>query len=277
LDELYRDFLALAEAEDREVVFLDLHTTSGRGAPFVGFADSLQNLSLALELPITTILGLAEVLDGPMLNYFADLGYPCVVVEGGEHGDAAAVDILESAIWLFLVATGCLEDSAVPDIDKHRARLGASAAGMPRFVEIRYRHHIEPADEFRMEPGFKSFDPIEKGQLLAHDRNGEIRARQSGRILMPLYQGLGEDGFFISREVGKIHLGAAILLRRVGAARLLPLLPGVRRHPTYGDRFEVDLEKAGPITVGIFHMLGYRRLRPEGDHFVFSNRATLPG
>ncbi|MHC4922511.1 MAG: hypothetical protein ACYTG4_00315 [Planctomycetota bacterium] len=148
---------------------------------------------------------------------------------------------------------------------------------MPRVVEIRYRHHIEPSDEFRMEPGFRSFDVVETGQLLARDRNGEIRARQSGRLLMPLYQGQGEDGFFIAREVGKVHLGAAILLRRVGAARLLPLLPGVRRHPAYPDRFEVDLEKAGPITVGIFHMLGYRRLRPEGDRYVFSNRSTLPG
>jgi len=28
--------------------------------------------------------------------------------------------------------------------------------------------------------------------------------------------------------------------------------------------------------VGLLHLLGYRRIRPEGERFLFSRRASLP-
>jgi hypothetical protein len=37
--------------------------------------------------------------------------------------------------------------------------------------------------------------------LLAHDRNGEIRAPFDGLVLLPLYQSEGSDGFFYGRSV----------------------------------------------------------------------------
>ena len=52
-----------------------------------------------------------------------------------------------------------------------------------------------------MKEGFKNFDRIEKGQLLATDRHGNILSPTDGLILMPLYQKQGENGFFIVREV----------------------------------------------------------------------------
>ena len=72
---------------------------------------------------------------------------------------------------------------------------------MPHVVEIRSRHAIEPADRFTMVPGYVSFQPITQDELLAHDREGPIRAPEDGMILLPLYQGLGEDGFFTCRTV----------------------------------------------------------------------------
>lgn len=62
-------------------------------------------------------------------------------------------------------------------------------------MEVRHRHPIVPDDEFRMGEGFRTFQNIVAGQLLAHDRRGEVHASESGRILLPLYQGLGSDGF----------------------------------------------------------------------------------
>jgi succinylglutamate desuccinylase len=51
-----------------------------------------------------------------------------------------------------------------------------------------------------MLPGFKNFDAIEKNQILAKNKHGDILAPYSGYILMPLYQKQGEDGFFIISE-----------------------------------------------------------------------------
>ena len=48
--------------------------------------------------------------------------------------------------------------------------------------------------------GTLTFD-LEKGEVLAIDGKGEIRARESGLIFMPLYQNLGDDGFFIVEEI----------------------------------------------------------------------------
>ena len=52
-----------------------------------------------------------------------------------------------------------------------------------------------------MEPGFANFQPIERGQVLARDSQGAIEAPMKGWLLLPLYQGQGEDGFFIGRDV----------------------------------------------------------------------------
>jgi succinylglutamate desuccinylase len=68
-------------------------------------------------------------------------------------------------------------------------------------MRVEERHGIRPEDQFRMEPGFSNIEPIEAGQLLARDRSGEIRAREKGILFMPLYQGLGDDGFFTGRAL----------------------------------------------------------------------------
>ena len=49
--------------------------------------------------------------------------------------------------------------------------------------------------------GFAGFDPIEAEQIIARDRRGPVRAPETGLLLMPRYQGQGEDGFFVVREV----------------------------------------------------------------------------
>ena len=52
-----------------------------------------------------------------------------------------------------------------------------------------------------MEPGFANIQPVARGQLLARDRRGEIRAPEDCLVVMPLYQGLGDDGFFLGRDL----------------------------------------------------------------------------
>jgi succinylglutamate desuccinylase len=52
-----------------------------------------------------------------------------------------------------------------------------------------------------MRPGYANFQPIRRGEHLADDASGPVLAPEDGLILMPLYQSLGTDGFFLVQEV----------------------------------------------------------------------------
>jgi predicted deacylase len=254
------------------VTFLDLHTTSAAGIPFAIVADTLVNRRLALSIPAPIILGLEEQLDGTALNYMNDRGYAAVGFEGGQNEASTSIDHNEAALWTILIAAGCLPEHSVAQAAAARAVLAARTGGVPRIVEVRYRHAIEPADEFMMRPGCASFQPVTRGEVLAHDRHGPVLARESGRILLPLYQSQGSDGFFLVREVSPRWLQVSALMRRVRMERVLPALPGIRRDARRPDTFIVDPKVARWLAVDFFHLLGYRRRRSEDGKIVVSRR-----
>src|SRR5690606_25430509 len=98
------------EAESpHPLVFLDLHSTSGPAAPFSIIPDVARNRELALSLPVPTVLGLEEILEGVMFGYLVDRGHMGVAVEGGQHGDPGTSPLLEAVIWLTLVRVGNLD------------------------------------------------------------------------------------------------------------------------------------------------------------------------
>jgi len=135
-------------------------------------------------------------------------------------------------------------------------------------VEVISRRSVSPEDGFRMEPGFRNIDRARKGQLLARDQNGEIRAPADGMVLLPLYQGLGRDGFFWGREVSGARLLASEALRAIGAERLLGILPGMARDARDPSRFVVDARSARPLTLELLHLFGYRRVREDGSRLI---------
>jgi succinylglutamate desuccinylase len=96
---------------------------------------------------------------------------------------------------------GCVRAEDVEN--RHDALLIEYSKGLPKVLDLLYCHEITPDDHFRMMPGYRNFQYIEEGELLAHDKNGPIYAQQEGYILMPLYQPQGEDGFFIIQSLSK--------------------------------------------------------------------------
>jgi hypothetical protein len=64
-----------------------------------------------------------------------------------------------------------------------------------------------------MEAGFRISSRYVEAAL-AKDLGGEIKASETGLILLPLYQALGDDGFFLGREVNSFWLNLSALLRR---------------------------------------------------------------
>ena len=261
---------------ESEVYFLDLHTTSAPGPPFSVLGDTLHNRRLAWNLPGAIVLGLEEHLDGTLLNYINDLGHTAVGFEGGRHAAPSSVDAHEVAVWKTLIHAGCIERSDCPDLDRLIRAVMWRSKGIPRVVEIRRRHHIAADGSFVMEPGFENLGLVEKGQLLARDREGDIRAVEAGRVLMPLYQSQGGDGFFIVREVRPFWLDVASLMRRLHLYRILPFLPGVGLHPELEDTLIVDPRIARWFVIQIFHLLGYRKQRSEAGKLVFGRRRERP-
>lgn len=166
----------------------------------------------------------------------------------------------EAAIWIALESCGVLPSGVQPEVPHARWVLAQARGSAPRFVEVRYRHPVESTAGFEMVPGFESFQPIRSGQILAASRAGEVRTPLSGRILMPLYQEQGEDGFFVVREVRPIWLRISAFLRRLQVDRALHWLPGVRRHPELPEAFLVDRRYARWPARQLFHLLGYRRV-----------------
>ena len=89
---------------------------------------------------------------------------------------------------------------------------------------------------------------------------------------MPLYQELGEDGFFLIREFKTFWLSVSTLARRVGLPSLVPLLPGVRRHPERRDWFVVKRSIARFYRREVFHLLGFRTRMETDDEVTFAHR-----
>ena len=254
------------------VIFLDLHTTSAAGIPFTVIADTLLNRQLARSLPAPVILGLEEHLDATTLNYMNDCGYIAVGFEGGQNEASTSVEHHELALWTTLITAGCLRRADVPHVHGLYEKLSQQTKTVPPILEIRYRHAVRPEDQFVMEPGFENFQKIARGQLLARDRHGEIRAKESGYILMPLYQSQGTDGFFLVQAVKPVWLTVSAWMRQWQLERVLPWLPGIHRHPERAETFVVNPAITRWFVIQFFHLLGFRRQREEEGKLVVSRR-----
>lgn len=243
-----------------EVFVLDLHSTSADGMPFATVGDTLRNRNFAQKFPVPILLGIEEQLDGTLLEYLNNAGAVTLGFEGGQHDSRETINNHISMVWFALVNAGILAEAHVPDHDLNRWRLTDRKSGSS-IVEVRYREAISEGDEFEMLPGFNNFDPIRKGQVLAKNAQGDIRAVESGMILMPLYQKLGDDGFFIGRKVSRFWLWLSGILRNIGVQKVIHLLPGVRRDDGDPGTLIVDTGIARLFPLQVFHLLGFRRRR----------------
>jgi succinylglutamate desuccinylase len=263
--------LEQAQALSDRIYIVDMHTTSGEGTPFALVGDTLRNRAFARQFPIPIILGLEEQLDHTMLEYMNEQGAVTLGVEAGQHINPSSVDHHETVLWIALVASGLLDADDVPDLATRRERL-AKASGGSRFFEIVYRHVITSEDEFEMTPGYVSFQQIKKGQVLGSDVRGPVRAPHDGVILLPLYQQLGDDGFFTGRHINAFWLWLSYVLRRMRAGSLVTLLPGVRRDAKDPDIVHVDTRIARFYPLQIFHLLGFRKRQWAGKELLVSRR-----
>ena len=251
------------------VVLLDLHTTSGKGAPFGVFADTMVSRNFARRFPVPLVLGLEEELVGTLVDYVGLMGHVAVGFEGGQHDDPKSIDHLASIVWLALAELGLVERS----VDAERRALECEAKDAPRILEVTYRHAVATSDGFLMLPGFSSFQLIEQGQVIAEDVSGDVASPESGYLLMPLYQNQGNDGFFVVQKVRVFWLWLSALLRYARAGRIVHWLPGIDRVEGEEHRVLVYRRVARWYSLQFLHLLGFRRREEHDDILLMERRA----
>lgn len=272
--ELFVELEQILRAAPEQVYALDIHSTSGPGPAFSVFDDSMANRGFALELEVPMVLGIEEELEGTLLDYLNSRGVPSVGFEAGQHDDPRSVDRAEAAIWVALRASGLLGREYREQVDAASQRLASCGEGLPPLVEVRYRHAIPPGALFKMNPGLSGFQPVERGEEVAIEDSVPVRAPKSGRLLMPLYQAQGEDGYYIIQPVKTAWLKISAGLRTLRLERFVHLLPGVGRLDEAGFEIRVDRRVARWLPLDFFHLLGYRRIAEIGSKLYLRRRSV---
>lgn len=189
---------ALAAARG-PVHFLDLHTTSADGIPFALVEDEPRAQRFAGRFGLSVVLGLLGSVQSTLLTYMSvTRDVVSLGVEAGGNDNPHSIQRHEAVLSIALEAAGLVDAARLPELGAALAQLRAARGPLPAALVIRERHTIQPDDGFRMEPGFANIERVTRGQLLARDRRGEIRAPGDGYVVLPLYQANGSDGFFFA-------------------------------------------------------------------------------
>lgn len=195
---LIDDFIA--KGNDESVVIADLHSFSAEGCMFAITADKKKHVDLLSSLHVPLIFGIENTLRGTALRYYQDQGYLTFALEGGQHTNDLTIYNVTAALMMLLKKCGAIEEESISKLEEYNRHLKEHTQYVPSMVELVYQHIIEEGDNFSMKPGFRNFQYVKKGEWLANDREGKIRAQCDGYIVMPLYQDQGNDGFFIVRK-----------------------------------------------------------------------------
>jgi len=253
--------------------FLDMHTTSASSVPFITISDSLNNRKFSANFPIPVVLGIEEYLEGPLLTFINEYGHVALGFEGGAHTAESSIINCEAFVWKALVHSKCVDVSNIANYD-HYENVLSNLCCEYQFFEINYRYQIKEDENFEMKKGFENFETIKKNELLALSDGLEIYAQEGGRIFMPLYQKLGEDGFFILSNISKFWLAASLTARKLKVNHMLRLIPGVKKDPDNNYTLIVDPHIARFMAKRIFHLFGYRQqiFKDDKMHFIKRDR-----
>ncbi len=255
-----------------QVVFIDLHTTSSESQPFISINDTLRNRMFAMRYPLPIVLGLEEYLEGTILSYINELGHIAIGVEAGQHTAESSVENHESFIWSTLFFAGCLDINKIHGVNYHYMRLAKDMIDGSKIYEVRHRHPVTKSQAFLMKPGYVNFQRIRKNEVLAMANEQPVKAPESGQIFMPLYQKLGNDGFFVVRRIRKFWLEVSAFLRRREFHRFIQFLPGVGKYRDLDHSIVVNRKIARWFVIDLFHLLGFRRKLQKGNKIVFIRR-----
>lgn len=193
----------IEDYQPEKVVFLDIHTTTAYGGIFSIATEDPESLRIAVELHAPVIKGMLKGIKGTSLHYFNNENFEPetvpVVFEAGQHDEPLSINRAIAAVTNCMRTVGAVLSDDVEN--RHDSLLIEFSKGLPKVAELVTIHSIDNQDNFKMNPDYKNFQTVKKGEILAYDKSGAIRASEDGLILMPLYQKQGDDGFFLVKKV----------------------------------------------------------------------------
>lgn len=270
--ELLKILHHILETESGPFYFIDFHTTSSKTLPFITINDALINRKFSMLFPVPIVLGIEEYLEGPLLSYINELGYVSLGFESGQHEEEDAVINCVAFIYLSLVYAKAMNPNTLINFPVYYRQLQEQSQYINEAFEVVYLHRVKSEDHFKMRPGFKSFEKINKQTLLANDKQGAISSKYNARIFMPLYQKMGAEGFFIIQPIKPFVLKLSELLRRIKFDNFLVILPGVSWQDKQKNVLLVNLKIAKFFAKSFFHLLGYRSQKVDSTYLRLSNR-----
>ena len=183
-----------------EIYFIDCHTTSSPTIPYISVNEYPKSLGLAQQYPLFNVIGLEKSIPGCLAEYFNRKGYNGLTIEAGKHHTITSIENTEASIWLFLVYTGVIDKEDLPMYDEQLDLLEERVTERSEDFKVVEHYKIRSGEDFRMKPGYVNFQKVSEGEVLATNQTETIRSSHDGRILMPLYQSQGDDGYFILKN-----------------------------------------------------------------------------
>jgi len=256
----------------RPTFLIDLHTTSSHSMPFISISDTLKNRKIIRNIPSHLVLGLEELLDGPMFSFFSELGLPAILFEAGQHDAISSFENHVAFIWMILAELKCMKKKDIPAYHTYIETLKKSSPGGHKSFEIKFRYLIRDFEQFRMKDGFVNFQKVDKGQTIAQNKDGIIQAMRNGYIFMPLYQSQGCDGFFLVKEIKPFWFNLSSRSRKWKFDTLLTILPGIHKSSNGDSAYIIDKKVAKYKIISLMHLLGYRKVKDNGHSMTMTRR-----
>ncbi len=184
------------------LVVLDIHTTSSGGGIFVIPGHSDDSLKISSQINAPVIKNMLQGISGTTMDHFNQKNFSVktdsLTFESGQHSDPLSVNRAIAGIINCMKAINMINQEDVENI--HNDILTNYSHHLPKVCSLVYKHHISPSDSFQMKPNYYNFQSITAGEHIADQNGSKVLSPANGRILMPLYQKLGSEGFFIIKE-----------------------------------------------------------------------------
>ena len=182
----------LKKKKKKDVIIIDLHNTSSASGLFT-VINNTKDFKLASAIQIPVITKLFNKVKGSFSQYYNSKNISTIVFEGGAIGDPASTNNHEIGIFKILESCGVIKKEDTPNFITNQS----NSKNKKNLYKVKYIHLISESDNFLMKPNVINFQNVKKGEVLGSDKNGDVISPFDGKILMPLYQEQGREGFYI--------------------------------------------------------------------------------
>ncbi|WKN42944.1 succinylglutamate desuccinylase/aspartoacylase family protein [Tunicatimonas pelagia] len=198
----------ISQQTSGKIYFVDCHTTSSESIPYIslneGYGDSYL---FAKDIAATSIMGIEREIQGCLPEWFNRRGWHGFTFEAGQHVAPSSVESQEAMIWQALFHANCLNQATYQELfDWSHQVLYSHGDNHYAFYSVISSYRIQADESFVMEPGYKNFQKIRQGEMLATSNGEPVLSPANAYLLMPLYQKQGSFGFFIAEEIQEDYL-----------------------------------------------------------------------